>query len=50
MDGDRAGQLAIVEHLDKTTLLAQQTERDDGIEGELGLRSGGEDFGNAIDR
>ena len=49
VDGDGGLDLAVVEHLDQAALLAQQAERDDVLEGELGAGLGGDDLGDAVE-
>src|ERR1035438_8012448 len=46
---DGAGEFAVVQYLDQAVLLAQQAERDNVFERELGIGRGGENLGDAIE-
>src|ERR1017187_679647 len=48
MNRHRAGQLAVVQNLDQPALLAQQAERDDLVERELGAGSSPQNLGDAV--
>jgi hypothetical protein len=48
VNGNRPAQLAVVEHLDQSALLAQQAERNDLVEGELGARSSRQNLGDPV--